>query len=109
MIKSHAGGKKMARKYISFVGFLWAPEMEEPKVNAQGRIDGLKYKYIDGKDGLSIYLAIVDPKEGIGHLVADCLPNWVEHTLVLLDQNENPVYDPENFNPNPVTQLVSGI
>jgi hypothetical protein len=66
--------------------------------------EGLDYEYIDGKDSLSVYLAVID--NNVGHLVADCTAGgWVSSTFVVLEDGK-PKRPVSNFNPNPVRQLV---
>ena len=66
-----------------------------------------KYKEIGGKDSLTIYLAVVPGYNHIGHLVADCTPGgWVSDTFVMLDENSQPIKAAENFNPNPIGQVI---
>ena len=67
--------------------------------------DGLNYEAIDGKDSLTVYLAKID--DSTGHLVASCpAGGWANETFVFLDNGGNPVKSAENFNPNPIEQLL---
>ena len=124
---------KTMTTYISFVGFLETPtedsisilnrvyppalsevlegynSHDEPvyKDYNEGFRAGLEYKEIGGKDSLTIYLAKLSAAPGIGHLVADCTPGgWVSDTFVNLDENGEPIKAAENFNPNPVEQVI---
>jgi len=120
--------------YISFVGFLETPFDRSIKVldriyppNISEVFQGydshgepfyqnynegfrakLEYKEIAHKDSLTIYLAVVPgTKPTIGHLVADCTPGgWVSDTFVMLDENGEPIKAADNFNPNPVEQVI---
>lgn len=70
-----------------------------------GFCDGLKYVVIDGENSLTVYLATVT--NNIGHLVASCpAGGWADETFVFLDESGNPVKSEENFNYNPVRQLL---
>lgn len=67
--------------------------------------DGLNYEAIDGQDSLTVYLARIDGNTG--HLVASCpAGGWADETFVFLDESGAPVKSEDNFNPNPVRQLV---
>ncbi len=69
--------------------------------------EGLLYKVIGRQDSLTVYLAEYPYNECIGHLVADCPQgNWVDSMWVKLDNEGNPVKAEENFNPNPVPQVI---
>lgn len=69
------------------------------------REGGLFYSQIDYRDSLTIYLARIN--EQIGHLVADCPEGgWVEECFVYLDSDGNPIKDDDNWNPNPIPQLL---
>jgi hypothetical protein len=129
---NHTKNKIMAT-YISFIGFLETPTESDlltlsriypPNISEvlqgydshdepvyrdynEGFRTGLEYKEIGGKDSLTIYLAVVPGYNHIGHLVADCTPGgWVSDTFVMLDENSQPIKAAENFNPNPVEQLL---
>ncbi len=119
--------------YISFVGFLETPDEksieslnriyppvisevlegynnhDEPvyKGYNEGFRTGLEYKEIGGKDSLTIYLAAIPGYTHVRHLVADCTPGgWVHDTFVMLDENGEPIKAAENFNPNPIEQVI---
>lgn len=119
--------------YISFIGFLETPSEDsisilnrvyppvisevlegynshdEPvyKDYNEGFRAGLEYTEIGGKDSLTIYLAVVPGYTHVGHLVADCTPGgWVSDTFVMLDENGEPIKAAENFNPNPIEQVI---
>lgn len=67
--------------------------------------DGLKYEAIGGVDNFTIYLATINAS--IGHLVASCpSAGWVDDCFVYLDESGHPIKSEENFNPNPVEQLL---
>jgi hypothetical protein len=67
--------------------------------------ENLSYQAIDGKDSLTVYLATIDAHTA--HLVASCPQGgWSEETFVFLDENGNPVKAADNFNPNPIEQLL---
>jgi hypothetical protein len=116
---------KNSKKYISFCGEFIVPtnvkelEKKYPQIEGVEKVwdeysdeyvdekhyeeyRDLSYKEIDGKDSLSVRLAIIDDKTG--HLVADCTGSWIESTFVVL---ENGLFKrpKTNFNPNPVRQL----
>lgn len=107
---------KQIMKYISFVGhFDELPNQSEllekypVKIADDGYIDpfrpSLTYIQIDQVDSLYIYLAKIS--DGIGHIVADCSAGgWTDDAFIALDENDNPVKSPANYNPNPVEQLV---
>lgn len=102
--------------YISFIGFLETPSESDlltlnrvypPNHKCRGFRENLQYKEIGGKDSLTIELAVIPGHAHIGHLVADCTPGgWVSDTFVMLDENGDPIKSPENFNPNPVEQII---
>lgn len=76
----------------------WSTETKET-----GFRTDLDYNDVDGKDSLTIYIAVID--SNTGHLVADCpAGNWVESCFVQLE-NGNLKKATENTNPNPVRQL----
>ena len=114
--------------YISFVGFIQEPEnietlqytylmgMQEVFLGENshqeevydwkptGFRDGLKYEVIGGQDSLTVYLATID--QNTGHLVADCPEGgWVNDCFCVLDAEGNPVKE-NQFNPNPVEQVI---
>jgi hypothetical protein len=97
--------KELDKKYpqIEYVKEVWdnnENEYVDEKYYEEYR--DLGYKEIDGKDSLSVRLAIIDDKTG--HLVADCTGSWIESTFVVLENGE--AKRPKtNFNPNPVRQL----
>ncbi len=69
--------------------------------------EGLSYEVIGGQDSLTVYLAKTSENPFVGHLVADCPQgNWVDSMWVKLDEEGNPVKAEENFNPNPVPQVI---
>ena len=114
--------------YISFVGVMAVPlqtvELEEAYPLQYDEIfegidshgderyrevpvgfrNGLEYEAIDGRDSLTIYLAVIDEK--IGHLVASCpAGGWADECFVCLVDGR-PEKAVENFNPNPIPQLL---
>ena len=73
----------------------------------EGIRPGLNYREIGFKDSLTIYLAVIPGYAHVGHLVADCTPGgWVSDTFVMLDENGEPIKAADNFNPNPVEQVI---
>ena len=121
--------KHQIMAYISFVGFFDEPSDPELKTRypmtfqeiyegtdshgderyrsvSCGFREGLKYECIGGVDSLTAYLATIS--DGIGHLVADCPQGgWVDDCFVYLDDNGQPIKSEENYNPNPVEQLLN--
>ena len=77
---------------------IWTTQYVQEKEFRQG----LEYQSLDGKDSLTVYLAIIDHKTG--HLVADC-GGWSTGTFVVLE-NGRPKKSQNNYNPNPIEQLV---
>jgi hypothetical protein len=66
--------------------------------------ENLSYQAIGGKDSLTVYLATIDAHTA--HLVASCPQGgWSEETFVFLE-NGNPVKAADDFNPNPIEQLL---
>lgn len=117
------------KTYLSFVGFFDVPQnihvlyeqhplqtdkvfegvdshgVERYREVSVGFREGLTYKEIDSQDSLTVYLAKVS--NAIGHLVASCpAGGWVGESFVFLDEVGNPIKSSENFNPNPVKQLL---
>lgn len=116
------------KKYISFCGTFNVPENSDLETRypmtfsetfegtdslgdhiyrevSNGFRQGLQYETIDGRDSLTVYLAKVS--NDIGHLVADCpAGGWVDEAFVHLDASGNPIKSQDNWNPNPVPQLV---
>lgn len=78
-------------------------EWENEEYESDERHD-LYYNQIDGKDSITVFLAVID--ENTGHLVVDCSAGgWTESSFIVLENGE-PKRPQSNFNPNPVRQLV---
>jgi hypothetical protein len=112
--------------YISFCGFLLEPEIDQQvvlnnehpyksypynpldghyEVTTNFRV-GLHYEPIGGQDSLTVFLAKTDIP-GVGHLVADCPQGgWANDCWVKLDEADNPLKQEDNWNPNPVPQVI---
>lgn len=73
-------------------------------ITGEEEFKNLEYSIIDSQDSLTVYLSIIDEKTG--HLVADCpAGGWSTGTFVVLE-NGTPKKSENNYNPNPVRQLV---
>lgn len=98
----------MKTKYVSFCGTFLVPEIKESEFAFEEGscfLEGYAYKQIGGQDSLTVFLTEV--ADGIGHLVADCPANgWQDSTFVLLDEENLPIKSEDNFNPNPVPQVI---
>tara|TARA_R110000787_G_scaffold285367_1_gene400802 strand:+ start:604 stop:1002 length:399 start_codon:yes stop_codon:yes gene_type:complete len=71
------------------------------KKEKTGFRNDLDYNDVDGKDSLTVYIAVID--SNTGHLVADCpAGNWTESCFVQL-QNGN--LKKVTGNTNPISQL----
>ena len=65
--------------------------------------ENLDYKVIDGKDSITVYMAVIDDISG--HLVVSCpAGGWLETAFVIVE-NGSLKKSSKNFNPNPVRQL----